>query len=511
MDTKLLLIKSITLLYRESQLTQHLDSSIDLVRTVIDGVKIVENSIGVQTEKDIIVNLRNTLIEMLNNPIDYEYDLDILLQTIRLNVNGDDKLYDIIKQGLEHQLTEPNLKRTIVNLRRTINNYFREQQILNVLNSARYKFTNERDKIKDINQYISEVIGQLEPLQMMTGLRDPAILNEVDIGDEGQVSTIFQAVQKDNEGQSKLKTGWQRLNKMLQGGFRRGEFCVIGALQHKYKTGFTLSLFSQIALYNKPHMKDVSKKPLLLRISFEDDLELNMQFMYQLLKYEETRQPVIIKRNDPHHDEMASYIKQRLQINGYHIKMMRVDPTQSTYKHICNKIIELEANGYEVHMVMIDYLGMVPTTGCINSGPIGTDVRDMFRRIRNFCGPKDITVITPHQLAPDAKQLVRGGTPEDQFVKEVAEKGYWSGSKQLDQEMDLELHIHLFKHQKETYLSVQRGKHRIPTIVNEEDKYFLLKFPAKMPIPSDIDDEDSSYSKLPNRGNLPDENTFKFN
>jgi hypothetical protein len=380
-----------------------------------------------------------------------------------------------------------------------------------VLNIARNKFANERDKIKDINAYIAEVIGQLEPLQMMTGLKDPSVLSEIDIGDEGQVSVIFDSINKNSDGVIKLKTGWQRLNKMLQGGFKRGEFCVIGALQHKYKTGFTLSLFTQIALYNKPHMKDASKKPLLLRISFEDDLELNMQFMYQLLKYEETRQPVIIKRNDPHHDVMAAYIKQRLQINGYHIKMMRVDPTQSTYKHICNKIVELEANGYEVHLVMIDYLGMLPTTGCINSGPIGTDVRDMFRRIRNFCGPKEITVITPHQLSPDAKQMVRGGTPEDQFVKEIAERGYWSGSKQLDQEMDLELHIHLFKHQKETYLAVQRGKHRLPTIVNDEDKYFLLKFPAKMPIPSDINDEDSSYSKLPNRGNLPDENTFKFN
>lgn len=510
MDTKLLLVKSITLLYRESQLTQHLDNSIDLVRTVVDGIEIPKAGVGIQTERDVIINLRHTLVEMLGNPVDYEYDLEILLQTLRMNVNGDDKLYEIIKQGIEHQHSESTLKRTIVNLRRTINNYFREQQILQVLNNARNKFVYDRDKIKDVNQYIAEVIGQLEPLQMMTGLKDPAVLSEIDIGDEGQVSDVFKTINDNSNGAGILKTGWQRLNKMLQGGFRRGEFCTIGALQHKYKTGFTLSLFAQIALFNKPHMIDPNKKPLLLRISFEDDLDLNMQFLYQLLKYEELRTPVYPKDAESI-QEMAAYIRNRLQINNYHIKMMRVDPTQSTYKHICNKIIELEANGYEIHMVMIDYLGMVPTTGCINSGPLGTDVRDMFRRIRNFCGPKKITVITPHQLSTEAKQMVRGGTPEDQFVKEVAERGYWAGSKQLDQEMDLEMHIHLFRHQKETYLSVQRGKHRIPTIVNDEDKYFLLKFPAKMPIPSDIDEEDSGYSKLPNRGNLPDADTFKFN
>ena len=58
---------------------------------------------------------------------------------------------------------------------------------------------------------------------------------------------------------------------MLQGGFRRGQFSMIAALQHKYKTGFTLSILSQIAMYTKPYMKDSFKKPLLLRISFEDN------------------------------------------------------------------------------------------------------------------------------------------------------------------------------------------------------------------------------------------------
>jgi hypothetical protein len=59
---------------------------------------------------------------------------------------------------------------------------------------------------------------------------------------------------------------------MIQGGFRPGETAVIGALQHKYKTGFTLSIFAQIALFNEPKTEDKTKKPLLLRISFEDEL-----------------------------------------------------------------------------------------------------------------------------------------------------------------------------------------------------------------------------------------------
>lgn len=120
-------------------------------------------------------------------------------------------------------------------------------------------------------------------------------------------------------------------------------------------------------------------------------------------------------------------------------------------------------------------------------------------------------MLTPHQLSTEAKQLIRNGMSEDRFVKEVAEKGYWSGSKQLCQEIDLELHIHLFKHNKETYLAVQRGKHRVPTIIPDESKYFILKFPKNgMPIPDDRDGVVSSFRRLPNISTNADESLFSF-
>jgi hypothetical protein len=281
---------------------------------------------------------------------------------------------------------------------------------------------------------------------------------------------------------------------MLQGGIRRGEFVIIPALQHKYKTGFTLTLFSQIARLNTPSPRDKNKKPLLLRISFEDSLETNMQFLYQELKYNETRQPV-----DTEHvtsQEMSSYVRSKLQINGFHVKFLRVDPTQWTYKDVTNKILELESQGYEIELMMLDYLSMVTTVGC-KQGPAGTDMRDLFRRIRNFCEPRKIAVITPHQLSTEAKMLLRSGTSDFNFVKEIAEKGYFTDSKQLDQEVDLEIYIHLAKINKKSYFTVQRGKHRISTIANDEDKFFMLEFPHHMPIPDDIDTADTSFKKVP--------------
>ena len=494
MDSKLLLVKTITLLYRESQLPDMSENSADLVRTVLESITLPEGFIGMNTDRDILKALRETAAEMCNNPKDHEYDLPSLLQRLKLNCGYDDNLYETLEQGISTEYDVPSCKRTVINIRKTINNYFKSKQIEEILQKAAYKFKYNRHEIQDANAFINSVIAQLEPLQMNGPHKDPAVVTDIDVGDDKAMQSIFSDVKSSTDGSSVMKTGWQRMNDMLQGGFRRGDFVMIGALQHKYKTGFTLSLFEQIALFNTPAMIDPNKKPLLLRISFEDDLNLNMQFMYQYLKYNETKEPVRLK--DIGTEEMATYVRDNLRINGYHIKLMRVDPSQWTYKNICNKIVELEAQGYEIHMLMLDYLAMVPTTGC-TIGPMGTDMRDMIRRMRNFCSPKRICCVTPHQLSTDAKQLIRNGIPEDRFVKEVAERGYWSGSKQLCQELDLELHLHIFKYKKETYLSMQRGKHRVPTILPDEKKYMLYKFPKNgMPIPHDINGEDSGWSSL---------------
>jgi replicative DNA helicase len=244
-------------------------------------------------------------------------------------------------------------------------------------------FRYKRDSIKDINGYIAELISQLEPLQLNTSSKDPAVMGEVDLGSDESLREVFSAIKQNNEGARIYKTGWTDLNDMLQGGIRPGEFIITPALQHKYKTGFNLSLFAQIARLNQPNNIDPGKKPLLLRISFEDELVNNLQFLYQYLKYNETREYVGMK--DLSVEEMASYVKKELQQTGFHVKMMRVDPTQWSYRNICSKVIELEAQGYSIEGLFLDYLAMIPTTGCITSGPIGTDMRDLIRRVRNFC------------------------------------------------------------------------------------------------------------------------------
>lgn len=513
MDNKLLLVKCVTLLYRESLLPNRSDNSNDLVRTVLEGVKAPEISIGINKERDAIIALKNTTLEMCENGLEHEYEKSELLQRLKLNTYEDDALYESFVQGIEPEMSESSLKRTIVNIRKGLHNHFRDQKIGTTLQQASNNFNFHRDKIKNVNTFIAELCAQLEPFQLNTMSKDPAVVSEIDIGDENQTAQVFEAIKSQETGASLLKTGWKELNRMLQGGFRRGEEWMFGALQHNYKTGFSLSIFIQLALYNTPLMLDQKKKPLLLRISFEDEITTNMNFVYKYLKSlerlknmrgstdeESTDMPIIsdeqleeVTIGELSQAEIAAYVKSQLRINGYEVRFMRVDPSQWTYMHVCNKITELEAEGYEIHACMLDYLAMLPTTGC-TTGPAGTDMRDMYRRMRNFCSPRGILLITPHQLSTEAKQLLRDG--RQNFVQEVANKGYLAGCRQLDQEIDGEMYFHIEKYKKKHYLTVQRGKHRGVPVLDDELKYFALPFPKTGPIIDDIWRDNIAVRKL---------------
>ena len=126
MDNKLLLVKCVTLLYRQSLLATKGDDSVDLVRTAIESIKLPDIAIGVNSEREIIKDLRTTALEMCENGPDHEYEKSELLQRLKLNTKEDTTLYDILVQGIEPEMSESSLKRTIVNIRKSLHNHFRD-------------------------------------------------------------------------------------------------------------------------------------------------------------------------------------------------------------------------------------------------------------------------------------------------------------------------------------------------------------------------------------------------
>ena len=264
---------------------------------------------------------------------------------------------------------------------------------------------------------------------------------------------------------------------------------MINALQHSYKSGFTQSLFMQFALHNKPIVDDANKKPLLVYISFEDDSEVFTEFMYRYLYYNENES--LPDLGEVTGKDIAGYIKKRLSVNGYHIKMLRVDGNQWTYKDVFNKMLQYEAEGFEIHACLIDYVAKMSIPKELNNGPFGFGLREVFTRMRNFFSSKRILLGTPHQLSSQAKQLKKAGIKGMEFLDEVAQKGYLDTSSVLDQVVDMEIYLDKFTINRKWVLGVKRGKDRQPGILDDDKMSFILPFPKGAPIKENVNDAGS--------------------
>ena len=496
MNDLLLLVKSITLMYRESLLNMEEDSTKDLVRKVIEAIKTPEVSIGITKDLEIINALKATATEMVNHDKTHKYQKDILLQQLQVNCGADESTYESLQSGIEPDMTEDENKLTVINIRTAIATHFKHGKIEEVLSKRFSEFKFKRSSIKNINKWINTMIAELEPFQVVGQERDSAIIDEVDISDKESINRVYASIKEENEGGGGFITGFQGINGMIGGKFRLGEQWGLYGLQHNYKTGFSLTIFKQICMYNTPTLKDPKKKPLLLRISFEDSLVLNFQYLYKNMWENETGK-VLSKKDLAEMDigVMTEYVTNKLSATGFHVKLLFVNPSDWTYKDICNLVLKYEAEGYEVQMVMVDYLTKISKEGC-TQGATGQDVRNLFERIKAFMASKGILFITPHQLSTEAKGLMRDGYND--FVKRLPGGGYTADSKQIDQVIDGELffHIERLKGKNEAYFTVQGGKLRRIEQVDEDDKYRVYKFVRKGVILDDLNKPDSSMLKV---------------
>lgn len=491
LDSKLLLLNSICLLYRESELPGAHDRSCDLVRQALALVKLPNTQqVLLDPTSQILSGLKRLAGTMADDPNDHVYEENEILQQVKLICGEDLALYEAFERGLMSGLSESALKRVCVNMRRTLANHLRNENVKNFIQQANAKLQFRPEEITDMRKFVGEHLALLEPYMQDASQEDPAVLTRVNFSDVASITSAYNDVRAQADGSAILRTPWQGINRMLRGGFRRGEQWVISALPHMNKSGFTLDLYRGVCTHNVPLMLDVNKKPLILFYTFENTTEVNMQYLYTKFKANENRTVVTEDTlKDIPAEEVAAYVYQQMGVSGYHTEMIKVDPTKWSYQALCNDVLAYEAKGFEVHAVFADYLYMLPTVGC-TQGPMGHDVRDMFRRTRAFFNAKKILFVTPHQISTMGKQLVRNG--ESDFVKSLPGKGYYAGSSQIDQEADGEIFLHIEKLGGRAYQTYQRGKHRLVGQTPPIDQYCVHLFDQYLGILDDVNGDDTT-------------------
>lgn len=492
MDNRLLLIKGIVLLYRESKRIERVDNSAEVVMRVLKEVALPAVIVGASAERELLKGLKSTLSNMAGQTPAHTFEKTSLLLSLRENCREDDNLYKSLEETLTEELSNDSLVLSCLEIQSSINDHFRSKDLQKLIYEASGVISKGED-IKNIRAWTSELIGKLEPHASSAGRADPAVISAVNFTRPEEVYAVFKSAENLNENDQLLRFGWQGINRMLDGGVRPGEQVVVNAQEHNYKSGFTTDLWAQVALYNDAKcIRDQSKKPALVFISMEDTIEMKMQFLYKVIRENETGQ-LIDGEGEVPYKEQADYVIKALSARGWTCFMMEVNPLEWTYKDIPNKILEIEAMGYEVRLCVADYLYKIPTTGC-TQGPAGVDIRNLFERTKAFFNGRRIPFMTPHQLSPDAKLKDREGSVN--FVQEVARKGYYTGTKQLGQVIDLDIYINIEYTRDDAYLAIQRGKHRKVKQTPIEYLYIVLKFMKGGIIPHDINKPDSTRLKV---------------
>ena len=491
MNLRLILVKSVTLLYRESE-RKGADISTTLISSLLNVIKRPENHMSSDFSNDPVTQLYDTLTWMVSQGDKADYDLMELLQRLRLNCGTDTSLFESLQSGIINEMSEDERNKFINSGISTIKQYLNRHIVKDIMKEGYIKSNHDTGKT-DWRNFVQEMINKLEPHADESGGDDhPGIVNITDFNDSNSIKTTLGMAREEMDATGVIHFGFQGLNRMfgteLMGG-RRGEFIVVSALQHNYKSGFVLDMFRHAAQYNTPYMIDPEKKPALLRISFENSSQNDTVLLYRRFFEQEFGEKVNINDPEVDLDTASKYVQEKLAQNGYHCLMVQIDPSNFSYNDLFKLVEQKESEGYEIHMLNIDYVGMMSKAGCVH-GPHGTEYRDLFRRIRNFAMRKKILTITPAQMSTDAKRLLRGGV--ENFLRQVANKGYYDSCSTLDQEVDMEIYLHIVKINGESYLQIQRGKHRKPGITNERDMSCVYKFHPIGDIVDDVNGADQS-------------------
>lgn len=438
---------------------------------------------------------------LINNVMDTKTELDdteTFLQKVRLVCSHDSYLFDSIDLMIRPEYKEEDIKRKIRQTQNTINDYLNDLMLKEV-SKLMFKLSNGDNYSKDekVNS-ISEIISKLEGIQVKYGnvgndQKHPALIGGVTISPDAEDKNILANALEKLSPDAVYVPGWQCLQRMFgeyKGGIQ-GESLLVGAMEFNYKSSMCRNLLRWTCVYNKPKLNDPTKKPLIYRMSLEDDYQKDIIAIYKDLYANEYGTLPDMEKIDI--EEANNFIFDRLQRNGWHVIIEQYDPNKLTYQTVIQILDNFKAQGYEIKMFNVDYIAMIDKAGC-GGGALGDDIRLLYRRISNYCKANQIWYITPHQISSKAFELRRQGR-EDDFLKDILGKGYWDGCQRLGQEPDMDLLTHVIKTANGSFLTMGTSRHRGVEQIPFEHAFAIRKWENGF-IPDDINGPDLTRSKI---------------
>jgi len=497
MDIKLLLAKSITLLFQTSQIDATGDlAARDLIKEAFEYIKLPDSVADDGIERNSIIHLRSTLLWMLATNESQAYDKNDLLQRVRLNVGSDDKLYSAFVQGIVvHENTDTCLK-SVNRIKKDLKKFVAQEKVKKIFKAAHHEASFKSTGIDDWTVFVSNAMNQLGQIDVGSDVKaDPAFVMSVDFSLRESVSAAFKEMEDSLSDEGSIRMPFQGGNRMMgdRMAMRRGEFHLYNALPGNYKSGWLMDILIGACLFNDPYCFDPSKQAAAVLFSTEDDVPLIIQKIFVIIKQIETGLPVLVKKFT--NDYMTDYVMEKLQARGWKVFIHRVIGSRFTFHKYIATLEDYKARGFELALVICDYLHMFSKEGCRRDST-GDDVQDLFRRIREYTAPNRILHCTAHQLSTAVKDLKRENP--NNYIKDLPGKGYYESCKRLDTEVDFEAYLNKAVTPQGTFQELVWGKHRKVGATLEKHKYVVFKYhePPMYGLIYDIDGDDQSLTAV---------------
>lgn len=432
--------------------------------------------------------------------INYNRDMsrEYLISQVRLASANNEILGEMMVRSMEQELNADGISQYCHELVREMRDFQRKLDYRNHLSKAisRALSADEYDLQQEARALALAIESYAVNAEQRIGSIE-GVTDEVHFEDEESLADWFKQAQKEVNPDEIIKWHLQDLNRLFgkQNGGRRGEQILVAGLQHHYKSGMVMDMVRAAAMYNKPKLRDPSKKPLVLLVSTENQMTINLRTMYK--KVMQVTAGISPEVKDINPAEAAGHMRKVFMQNGWHFKMIQVIPSIFGYHELEELVLTLERDGYEIILMAVDYLGMCKSTGLTVSTIAGRDKQALYNNTRQLTMRHHYVMLTPHQFSTEALSIDRDRPRK--FMEEVPNRQYYHDCKTIGQEVDVEVLLHKIKIGDTEYLEVARGKHRGVDDTPIKHRYFVCLF-TDLGIPDDVlagDRFKATLDKLP--------------
>lgn len=469
-DPNLILTKSVVATYLNGLLEERMDKVHTTVNKILSDLKLPENVLGEGSEGDVSRSLKLTH-EWLSRSKIKEISEEDVISRIRMNCAYRSEYIEVVKDLIATPKDKENLTKRLLSIESELQHELDRQAIADMFRKANREINMSNGDV-DLIEFVNNFVEKSRDVVNDIGDNDhEGLAGQMDFSKLDEVEEFFERSKEIVSEEGVMRTGYQGLNKLLGvGGIQPGFMYCFPALSHNYKTGILLDLSRQIPMYNKPHLTDKSKKPLVYRISFENKIEQDLPEIYRSI-YEAENQ-IQVKTAEINAKEAAQYVSEKLTQNGWHFIMECYDPNNFDVWNLIDRLNYFETQGYEVKLCVVDYLELI--TKATNNSRKDQAITYAYEVLRNHCFPRGIAVVTAHQLSTEAQKLAREGTAS--FAAKCASGGYYQNCQSLHNKLDCEVVMHIHKQGEDSYLTFARGKHRGGAQTPLKDRTFAQKF-----------------------------------